>query len=394
MKRLLLITSSYPLSPEETFNAGVLARELALGLQRMGYSVWVVTPRKNRPIHDPQLPVLEFPWWGRDRELASQTSHPLNWIRFASLLVSGMVFVDRVAATLSVEACVALWAIPSGALAYRIWRRRRIPYGVWALGSDIWGRHRYPLGGWVVRRVLQDAAFRLADGWHLAREVERISGRPCGFLPAARRLPLEIPPAMLPPARFRLLYVGRFERQKGVDLLAEALCALREDLTGVQIHMLGDGTLRPWVEKRLKACGLAETVFLHGYAVPSTVVSMMKAADYLVIPSRVESIPLVFGDAMQCGLPVVATDVGDLGMLIRLMQVGWVVGEPTVADLTAGLRWVLSRPDFRETFRRNTSILRRWFRPEYAAEVVASLLRGEQDEGALSIKLLGLLGDM
>jgi glycosyltransferase involved in cell wall biosynthesis len=108
----------------------------------------------------------------------------------------------------------------------------------------------------------------------------------------------------------------------------------------------------------------------------------------------VESIPLVFGDAMQCGLPVVATDVGDLGMLIRLMQVGWVVGEPTVADLTAGLRWVLSRPDFRETFRRNTSILRRWFRPEYAAEVVASLLRGEQDEGALSIKLLGLLGDM
>jgi len=191
-----------------------------------------------------------------------------------------------------------------------------------------------------------------------------------------------------------LLYVGRFERQKGVDLLAEALCALREDLAGVQIHMLGDGTLRPWVEKRLKACGLAGTVFLYGYAVPSMVVSMMKAADYLVIPSRVESIPLVFGDAMQCGLPVVATDVGDLGMLIRLKQVGWVVGEPTVAALTAGLRWVLSHPEHQETFRRNTAILQGWFRPERAAEVVASLLRGEQDEGTLPIELLGSLGDV
>jgi glycosyltransferase involved in cell wall biosynthesis len=147
------------------------------------------------------------------------------------------------------------------------------------------------------------------------------------------------------------------------------------------------------VERRLEACGLAGTVFLHGYATPHMVVSMMKAADYLVIPSRVESIPLVFGDAMQCGLPVVATDVGDLGLLIRLKEVGWVVGEPTVEALATGLRWVLSHPDRREVFQRNTSILRGWFRPERAVEIIASLLKGEQDEGTLSAELLGLLGD-
>ncbi|WP_322802310.1 glycosyltransferase [Thermoflexus sp.] len=388
LKRILLITSSYPLSPEETFNAGALARELALGLQNRGWAVWVVTPRKDRPIRDPHVPVLEFPWWGSYRELASQSTHLLNLIRFASLLLVGMVFVERVVSSLRVDLSLALWAIPSGALACWAWRRKKIPYGVWALGSDIWGRHRYPLGERIVRRVLKDASFCLADGCRLAEEVGRLRGKSCGFLPASRRLPLATPPASLPPARCHLLYVGRFEKQKGIDLLIEALRSLRPELEGVRVHLLGDGTLRPWVEEHLRLYALKDHVSLYGYASPQQVVAMMKAVHYLVIPSRIESIPLVFGDAMQVGLPVIATDVGDLGMLVRRGQVGWVVEEASAEALATGLREVLKRPEEWARLRARTVALRRWFQPETMLEIISNLIEGNFNADEISKGIL------
>jgi len=393
--RVILFTSSYPLSPEETFNAGVLARELALGLVARGHRVWVVTPRKDRPIRDPEVNVLEFPWWGRYRELATQSVNMLNLIRFSSLLLSGIVFGARVAIGLEAEVCLALWTVPSGVFAHWVWQRYRIPYGIWALGSDIWGRHRYPFGEQMVRRILRNAAFCVADGWQLAQEVERLRQKPCGFLPSVRRLPLDIPAMELPPARWHLLYLGRFEYQKGVDLLVEAMCHLKDELSRLDVHiyMLGDGSLRPHVEQRLRSCGLMDRVHLHGYASPKHVVAMMKAVHYLVIPSRIESIPLVFGDAMQCELPVIATDVGDLGMLVRGGRVGWVVGNPSVEALIRGLRQALMFPEQQAIFRSHTRLMRKWFHPDRMIEAIAGLLEGKYEAGNLSAELLDALGE-
>ncbi|MBL7184375.1 MAG: glycosyltransferase [Anaerolineae bacterium] len=61
----------------------------------------------------------------------------------------------------------------------------------------------------------------------------------------------------------------------------------------------------------------------------------MKACDALVIPSHIESIPILFSDAMQVGIPVVATDVGDLGQLVRQYGVGVVV-DPEDPEALAG----------------------------------------------------------
>ena len=45
-------------------------------------------------------------------------------------------------------------------------------------------------------------------------------------------------------------------------------------------------------------------------------------ADYILIPSRIESIPVVFSDAMQCGVPVITTPVGDLPRIVKKYDVG------------------------------------------------------------------------
>ena len=48
--RIGLVTSSYPISPDDTTNAGVFARELALELASHGHEVHVITPRKPEPV--------------------------------------------------------------------------------------------------------------------------------------------------------------------------------------------------------------------------------------------------------------------------------------------------------------------------------------------------------
>jgi len=66
-------------------------------------------------------------------------------------------------------------------------------------------------------------------------------------------------------------------------------------------------------------------------------------ADYLVIPSRIESIPVVFSDAMQVGTPVIATPVGDLRALIEEHRCGVLADDVSVKALARALETVLCR---------------------------------------------------
>jgi glycosyltransferase involved in cell wall biosynthesis len=70
----------------------------------------------------------------------------------------------------------------------------------------------------------------------------------------------------------------------------------------------------------------------------------MRTCDWLVIPSRIESIPLIFVDALQMRLPIIAADVGDLGKLVRRFGVGKVVPPTNHVALAAAMQAVLSQP--------------------------------------------------
>ena len=56
-------------------------------------------------------------------------------------------------------------------------------------------------------------------------------------------------------------------------------------------------------------------------------------ADYLLLPSRIESIPVVFSDAMQAGTPMIATPVGDLPRLFERYEVGMLADDVSASGL-------------------------------------------------------------
>ena len=105
--------------------------------------------------------------------------------------------------------------------------------------------------------------------------------------------------------RFQVGSVGRLSRDKGPDVLLEACAHLRNlDLT---VSFVGDGRLGPELRARAATQPTSDIRF-HG-SLPSAA-RLLPAFDVLVLSSRTEGTPIVLFEAMEAGVPVVATCVG------------------------------------------------------------------------------------
>jgi len=234
----------------------------------------------------------------------------------------------------------ALWVLPSGWAARALARRTGATYSVWALGSDIWMLGRLPFVRGLLASIARDARAAYADGIQLARDAEAISGRRFEFLPSCRMLSgRRVQPVReLPP--FRLLFLGRWHRNKGADLLMEALDLLDdEDWAQIaEIHIAGGGPLRSRIEQSVRCLTEAgRPVRVSGFLDRSEAERALAVADRLLLPSRVESIPVVFSDALAFGVPVVSMPVGDLPDLL-LNGGGWVAATVTAEAFVAAIR--------------------------------------------------------
>ena len=137
-----------------------------------------------------------------------------------------------------------------------------------------------------------------------------------------------------------VLFLGRLDIQKGVDILVEALRILRLDETPYLLRMTfaGNGPLREQVGI------LAEESDWVRYTIPSDEekISLLREADLLIMPSRSESFGIVAGEAMLAGLPVVATMNPGCTELIRDGKTGFLIRELTPVGVAAILERCVS----------------------------------------------------
>ena len=114
-----------------------------------------------------------------------------------------------------------------------------------------------------------------------------------------------------------IIYIGRLSPEKGVDRLIDALSQLRDSVRSFKLWIVGDDyyiskdkrqNTRLILEEQVKKLGLSDVVrFLGDRPNPYP---YLKAADLMVLPSRMEGMGLVIWEALLCGTPVVATDSG------------------------------------------------------------------------------------
>ncbi len=339
-----IITSSYPATPDDpSGTAGLFVREFALELARLGHRV-IVHPVARTEVYeaDPGIIIEALPWKGGDRELASMSlGSPMSWLTIGHFMASGYRRVSAAHREFEIHRTLCMWVVPSGVLGCALALRKGVPFDVWALGSDIWRIRKIPLlGPRLLRTIIRRAERVFADGLGLREDVESISGRRCSFLPSSRRLPLPdaTSPAAADRSRRTLLFVGRYHANKGPDILVEAIRALPERLRRViRVEMRGFGPLRARLEAMIQDYRLESTIELGGPIEAQEFSNALERASFLVIPSRIESIPVVLSDALQRGRPVVTTPAGDLGRIVTGAGCGIVARRAGATELAAAL---------------------------------------------------------
>lgn len=336
---LLIVTTSYPMAADGSEAAGAFVADFAEAMARH-MPVRIVGPglRAGREAGESTLPIWRFAAGEKPLSLLSP-SRPWHWPAIYLTLRSLRRQVFAAAEDGRVVHTLALWALPSGWAARELQQARGVPYSVWALGSDIWSLGKLPIIRRLLRDVCRGASSAYADGLQLAADAEVVSGRTFEFMPSCRRLDgvRSRPLATEPP--YRLLFLGRWHPNKGIDLLLDALDALADaEWTRIQeVHIAGGGPLQAMVHERVaRLQSQQRPVRLSGYLDRALASAALAEADRLLLPSRIESIPVVFSDAMAFGIPVVSMPVGDLPTLLSRGE-GWVASAITGVAFSAAL---------------------------------------------------------
>jgi glycosyltransferase involved in cell wall biosynthesis len=119
---------------------------------------------------------------------------------------------------------------------------------------------------------------------------------------------------MLPEGAFRVGYVGRLERDKGLGTLIEALAMLQDTLPDLQAVIIGKGTMEQELRRLVQDKGLAERVSFPGAMQQSVLVRFYNSMHVFIFPTEreTESLGLVGLEAMACGVPVIGAQIGGL----------------------------------------------------------------------------------
>ena len=163
----------------------------------------------------------------------------------------------------------------------------------------------------------------------------------------------------LTPEDRMVLFVGRIEPLKGVDTLINAMCCLDLKDRSRPVHLAiigGDPSASPEqmtaemarLQKMCDDLGLEKTVVFLGKRGQETLPYYYSAAEVLVMPSHYESFGMVALEAMACGTPVIASEVGGLAYLVRDGETGFTIPAEEPETLCDKLSWLLNDRELHE----------------------------------------------
>ncbi len=146
----------------------------------------------------------------------------------------------------------------------------------------------------------------------------------------------------IPPEAPLLGSVGRLVPIKDHATLFQALRLLR--LEGLRPHLLvvGDGELRPELERLAAGLGLETCTHFLGWR--DDLEAIFATVNVVICSSRNEGTPVALIEAMAAGVPVLSTDVGGVGDLIVRGETGWLVPPGDPPAMAEAVRAILAEP--------------------------------------------------
>ena len=180
-----------------------------------------------------------------------------------------------------------------------------------------------------------------------------------------------------------ILYVGRIEPLKGIDTLIEAMACLtlKDEYRPVHLAVVGGDVsassddMSEEMNRLQKMCDdlmMGGAVVFLGKRGQDTLPYYYSAAEVVVMPSLYESFGMVALEAMACGTPVIASEVGGLGYLVQNGETGYTIPDSEPDMLCDKLSWLLGDPVLRATMgRRATEYASGYAWSKIATQIIA-----------------------
>jgi glycosyltransferase involved in cell wall biosynthesis len=349
--RVLFLTHAFPRFTGDA--AGSFILRLARGLRQFGIEASVLAPHAaDLPTRDSidGIDVVRFRYAPSSLETLAYTGTMAEQVRgswparlsLGSLLGAGFWRVLREQRRIAPRLVHAHWWFPAGMVATATSRLSGVPFVTTMHGSDV-RLARSTAGAatglrWVMRasRATTTVSRWLADEAHAMTPdlpPPRVSPMPANtdlFAPSGTR------------ERDRLLFVGRLNAQKGIELLLRALGAMR---TRAHLDVVGDGPDAGSMRALASSLGIDDRVTWHGALSQTVLPELYRRASALVVPSRDEGLGLVAVEAQLCETPVIAFDSGGLRDIVEHGVTGILVNVFSADALARAADELLANPE-------------------------------------------------
>jgi glycosyltransferase involved in cell wall biosynthesis len=113
------------------------------------------------------------------------------------------------------------------------------------------------------------------------------------------------------------LCVSRLSPEKRIDDIIVAFHRAINQVSNIRLVIIGDGPCRCNIEKKVRELGLQDRVSLIGTVPHSKIVDYYRDSDAFVLASSSEGVPVAMLEAMATGIPVIVTNVGGIGDLVK-----------------------------------------------------------------------------
>jgi len=139
----------------------------------------------------------------------------------------------------------------------------------------------------------------------------------------------------------RVLFVGRFVPAKNLELLVEAFSRIYDNHPHVKLVLVGDGPEGDTIRREVKRQGIANQVSFAGYIPNNELPEVYRRATVVTLSSKSESYGMTLLEAMSCGVPVIAPDIGVIPEIVDDKKNGLVYPEGSVEELVNALDTIL-----------------------------------------------------
>jgi len=244
---------------------------------------------------------------------------------------------------------------PTGVLVLAATQRLQVPlitsfygYDLSALVREAEWRVRY-------RQLFAHGALFLVEGPHMRERLLRLGCPPEKV--RIQRIAIDLEQFPFRPRAWcegpiRLLHVGRMVEKKGHEYTLRAFARVRAQMRACELYLIGEGPLRPRLERLAAELGIAEAVRWLGALSRAAYREVAERCHILVQPSVTAAngddeggAPTVLLEMQASGMPIVATRHADIPHVVREGESARLVPERDVEALAEALRELMTHPE-------------------------------------------------